>query len=431
MDTITLLELNRLVRRVVENALDDEYWVQGELLDARVASNGHFYAELIQKDADGRCIVARARVNCWARQFGMLHLRFQHETGETLRSCLQVKILVRVTFHEQYGYALNMLDADSAFTMGDMARRRREILAQLEKDGIIDDNRALPLPRLTNRIAVISSETAAGYGDFCDQLLHNEYGLRFTVTLFPSIMQGGSVPESVMEAMECVLERQEDFDAVVIIRGGGATSDLSDFDNYPLACCVAQCPLPVIVGIGHDRDETVLDFVAHTRVKTPTAAAAFLVEHQSDEASFLAELEDAVVTGAQRRLEREHQRLERIAAILPLAFSRFREKLGHRLEMLEHCIASAVSGRQEREKNRLGLLEQRLSQAVLSRMEREKNRLILLEQRLESLHPDRLLRFGYSITMCNGRLVRDASMLRSGDEITTRLENGTVNSIVK
>lgn len=406
---MTLLELNSLVRHVLESTLDEEYWVQGELLDAHVAGNGHFYAELIQKDEAGRSIVARARVNCWARQFGMMHLRFQHETGETLRSGLQVKILVRVTFHEQYGYALNILDVDASFTLGDMARQRREILAQLEADGIINDNKELLLPRLTNRIAVISSETAAGYGDFCDQLLNNEYGLRFSARLFPAVMQGANVPESVICAMESVLACDEEFHAVVIIRGGGATSDLSDFDSYPLASCVAQYPLPVVVGIGHDRDQTVLDFVAHTRVKTPTAAAAFLIDHQLEETALLSEYEETILRGASQRIEREHQRLERVAAILPLAFSRFRERMEHNMDMLW----------------------QRMQNAVAQRLEREGNRLTLLEQRLKGFDPERLLRYGYSITLCNGKLVRDASSLKTGDEIMTKLENGTITSIVK
>lgn len=406
---MTLLELNTLVRRIIEGTMVDEYWVQGELLDARVASNGHFYAELIQKDETGRNILARARVNSWARQFNMLHLRFQRDTGETLRSGLQVKILVRVTFHEQYGYALNMIDVDPTFTMGDMARKRREILAQLEADGIIDDNKTLPLPRLANRIAVISSETAAGYGDFCDQLHANEYGLRFTTRLFPATMQGPTVPESVMQAMEKVLESWEDFDVVVIIRGGGATSDLSDFDNYELACCIAQCPLPVIVGIGHDRDQTVLDFVAHTRVKTPTAGATFLVDHQKEEAALLEELNERIVDGVVQRIESEHQRLERLASVLPLAFLRVRERMEHRLE----------------------LMTERMRNAILQRLERERSKLDIMQQRFDSLNPERLLRFGYSITTCNGLLVRDASKLKPGDEITTQLENGTINSIVK
>lgn len=414
---MTLSELNSLVRQVLEDSFPDEYWVEGELMDAHVAWNGHFYAELIQKDEAGCGILARARVNCWARQFGMLHLRFQHETGETLRSGLQVKLLVRITFHEQYGYALNMVDVDPSYTMGDMARRRREILAQLEADGIINDNKALPLPRLLTRIAVISSQTAAGYGDFCDQLLNNDFNLRFHITLFPSVMQGQGVPESIIDSLQQILasplhneegQGEPPYDLVVIIRGGGATSDLSDFDSYPLASCIAQFPLPVVVGIGHERDQTVLDFVAHTRVKTPTAAAAFVIDHQLEEAALLSELEQRIRLSVLQRLEREHQRLERITAFLPLAFSRLKERMEHQLEMLSSRMATAIR----------------------QRLERENSRLTLLEQRLKGLDPERLLKLGYSITLCQGKVVRNAADLKPGDQITTKLEHGTVVSVV-
>ena len=288
---MTLYELNQLVREAIEVSLDEEYWVQGELSDASAGYGGHFYGELIEKNADGSGILARARLTCWARTYNLLRLRFQNETGQTLQRGMQVKLLVRVTFHEQYGFALNIQDIDSTFTLGDMARRRREILAQLEADGILHDNQQLVLPRLLRRVAVVSSERAAGYGDFCHQLETNEYGLRFDVHLFEAVMQGQHVEESVIAALQQVADEAEAWDVVVIIRGGGATGDLSDFDSYPLAACIAQFPLPVVVGIGHERDETVLDHVAHTRVKTPTAAAAFLINHEAQEAARLDDLQ--------------------------------------------------------------------------------------------------------------------------------------------
>ena len=409
METYTLLQLNGMVRQLVESTLDGEYWVEGELLDARVAANGHFYGELVQKEDDGRVIVARARVNCWARQFAVLHMRFRHETGETLRSGIRVRILVRITFHEQYGYALNMLDADTTFTMGDMLRRRREILRQLEADGILDDNKTLALPRLTNRIAVVSSETAAGYGDFRDQLLNNPYGLRFEVDLYPALMQGAGVTDSIMQAFDRLLGSGREYHAIVVIRGGGATGDLSDFDSYPLACLVAQSPLPVIVGIGHDRDETVLDYVAHTRVKTPTAAASFLVDHQLEELSVLGSLVDGIYQGVTMRIERERERLSRLTAVMPMAVAR---------------VCDAIRAR-------VDVAWQRMATAIAQRIERESHRLDLISQRLSSLDPERLLRLGYSITLHEGRIVRNVEQLSPGDVITTRLEGGTITSTVQ
>ena len=405
---MTLYELNHIVRQVLDEALDDEYWVQGELSDAAAGYGGHFYGELIQKDDKAQTIIARARVNCWARTYNLLRLRFQHETGQTLRAGMQVKLLVRVTFHEQYGYALNIQDIDSTYTLGDMARRRREILMQLEADGILHDNQQLPLPRLLKRIAIVSSATAAGYGDFCNQLVGNEYGLCFQTRLFPAVMQGQHVEESVIAALQQVADEADRWDVVVIIRGGGATGDLSDFDSYPLACCIAQFPIPVITGIGHERDETVLDYVAHTRVKTPTAAAAFLIDHQAQEAAHLDDLQQRINRMAQNRIVLERQRLERFSLTIPLMFDRFRQRAEHRLDMTW----------------------QQLTAACQQRTERERHRLEIMAQRLEGLDPALLLRRGYSITRCGGRIVRCADDLREGEELETQLENGTIKSIV-
>ncbi len=404
----TLLELNGLVRNAIQDRLNGEYWVTGELSDAAAGYGGHFYGELIQKDEAGQNIVARARVNCWARTYGVLRFRFEQETGQSLRAGMQVKLLVRVTFHEQYGYSLNIQDVDSTFTLGDMARRRREILAQLEADGIIDDNKELPLPRLLKRIAVVSAQTAAGYGDFCDQLHRNEYGFHFLTRLFPAVMQGQHVEESVISALQQIAEEADSWDVVVIIRGGGASGDMSDFDSYPLAACIAQYPLPVIVGIGHDRDETVLDYVAHTRVKTPTAAAAFLIEHQADEASLLDRLYQRIKVSAHEQLLSERQRLKHHQTVLPLLFVRQTEK----------------------RKNQLELWMQQYRSSFKQRMQTEKHSLQLMAQRVEVLDPRLMLSRGYSITTCLGRIVRSSAELEEGAVITTILENGEIQSNV-
>lgn len=405
---MTLFELNHIIRSVLESSLDEEYWVEGEFADASVGFGGHFYGEMVQKDEQGRNIVARARVTCWARNYSIISLRFQKETGEMLRRGLHVKLLVRVTFHEQYGYALNILDVDSSFTLGDMAKRRKEILAQLEQDGIINDNKDLPLPRLLRRIAVVSSAGAAGYGDFCNQLEHNDYGLFFHLQLFPAVMQGTNVEESVMTALATIADEADRWDCVVIIRGGGATGDLSDFDSYPLAAAVAQMPIPVIVGIGHERDETVLDFVAHTRVKTPTAAAAFLIDRQAQEAALLDDLYRRIQKNAEMTIQLARQRLEHVQRVLPILFAGFRQKQENQMELLVH----------------------RLQTAVMRRIEQENHRQSLLQQRLDSLDPRTLLKRGYSITMCGGKVVRTADDVREGEVITTSLQKGEIHSTV-
>lgn len=429
-EALTLFELNSLVRELVEVSFDKPYWVVGELSDVSTpAFGGHFYGELVQKDEASDRIVARARITCWARNYNIIRLRFQKEAGETLRKGLQVKLLVKVSFHEQYGYSLNVLDIDSTFTLGDLAKRRREILLQLEKDGILHDNQSLPLPRLLRHIAVISSPTAAGYGDFCHQLEQNDYGFRFDVKLFPAVMQGEQVPESIIAALEAIASHPT-FDLVVIIRGGGASSDLSDFDSYELAACIAQYPLPVLTGIGHERDETVLDFVAHTRVKTPTAAAAFIIQHQAAEAALLDDLYMRLTRLADDRIYREKQRLERQRTVLPLLFSNFIQGRQSRLQLLAERIQSTARQRLEREPSRSELLRQRLTSSLTRRIEHEKHRLQLMEQRLASLDPRLLLKRGYSITTCRGKVVRSADGLAEGDVLTTSIEHGEIHSTV-
>lgn len=407
-NAVSLYELNNLVSQFVEQAFPDEVWVTGELAEGRPGSGGHFYGELVQKDSRGVNIIAKARINIWVRNYNMLRLRFMRETGQELRAGLKVQFLVRVTFHEQYGYSLNVLDVDSSYTLGDMARRRQEILRQLESDGIIDDNRSLPLPFLMKRIAVISSDKAAGYGDFCDQLLHNEFELYFHIKLFPAIMQGSRVEETVLSALEAVMADEDAWDVVVIIRGGGAVSDLSDFDSYPLAAAIAQFPLPVFTGIGHERDETVLDRVANKSLKTPTAVAASILDYQSGRLAELQELQLRISQSVRFRLEREHHRLGHIAKTLPLSFARVREHQEYRLNQLEDGIRVALS----------------------RRLERERHSLDMLEQRAKSLDPSLLLQRGYSMTLSNGRIVTDPSMVGVGDRIVTKLANGEIESTV-
>lgn len=407
---MTLFELNHIVRSVLESSLDEEYWVEGEFADASVGFGGHFYGEVVQKDAKGKNIVARARVTCWARNYNIINLRFQKETGEGLRCGLHVKLLVKVTFHEQYGYALNILDVDSFFTLGDMAKRRREILNQLQQDGIINDNKELLLPSLLKHIAVVSSANAAGYGDFCNQLEHNDYGLFFHHHLFPAVMQGSNVEESVMTALAAIADESDRWDCVVIIRGGGATGDLSDFDSYPLAAAVAQMPIPVIVGIGHERDETVLDFVAHTRVKTPTAAAAFLIDNGTQQLARLDDLQNHIMQNVSLMCERQLRRMEQLTVLL----------------------TSAPRQRLLTEQHHIQMLQSRYMQSARFMLQNAKLKLENLEARYLTLDPALQLKRGYSLTYtAEGRLLRSSADLHPGDQLITRLADGTVKSEVR
>ncbi len=428
---LTLYELNGLVRGTLEHTLSGEYWLQAELSEVREAYNGHCYLEFVQKSENGRDLVAKARGTIWAWKYRLLKPMFEREAGRPLVPGLKVLVKVNVTFHELYGYSLTVADIDPTYTLGDMARQRREILARLEADGILNDNKELPFPTVANRIAVISSATAAGYGDFRNQLLRNDYRLRFTVRLFPAVMQGEHVESSVMKALDAVMARKDDWDAVVIIRGGGATSDLSGFDTYLLAAACAQFPLPVITGIGHERDDTVIDLVAHTRVKTPTAAASFLVQHQLKAAACLEEAAREIRAAVEKRMDEERRRTDRLSSRLSSVCLQVRVNGEHRLEQLNARLVSAGRQRLSDERHRLELYAGRTGHALSVRIGREQSRLQLLWQRVEAADPALLLKRGYSMTFAGGKLVRRASALKKGDEITTRLAEGEIRSVVQ
>lgn len=406
--SLSLLELNALVRRSLEQCLPDEYWLQAELSDVRSNASGHCYLEFVQKDPRGNNLIAKARGTIWANVYRLLKPYFEESTGQLFTSGIKVLVKVTVGFHELYGYSLTVQDIDPTYTLGDMARRRREILMQLEEEGVLTLNKELDLPLLPQRIAVISSATAAGYGDFSHQLQHNDRGFFFYTELFPALMQGSRVEESVLAALDCVLARLHEFDVVVIIRGGGATSDLSGFDTYLLAAACAQFPLPVITGIGHERDDTVLDAVAHTRVKTPTAAAELLISRMEEAAGRLEELADRLYAGVLYKLEEERRRLSAYMARIP-------SQVIHRLSgarMKLHAVKAELMHRA------VGLLA------------RKKHRLELLRNHLADASPDKLLERGYSLTLKNGKVVRDAASLQEGDKLVTHFHKGKVTSIV-
>lgn len=408
MEALSLYELNALVRRALEQCLPGECWVQAELSDVRTNSTGHCYLEFVQKDPRSNSLIAKARGVVWANVFRLLRPYFEEATGQAFVSGIKVLVQVSVSFHELYGYSLTVQDIDPTYTLGDMARRRKEILKQLEEEGVLTLNKELDTPRLPQRIAVISSPTAAGYGDFCHQLENNPRGFYFYTELFPALMQGDRVEESVLSALDRVNARLTEFDAVVIIRGGGATSDLSGFDTYLLAAACAQFSLPIITGIGHERDDTVLDSVAHTRVKTPTAAAEFLITCMDDAADELETLAARLHSGVRQLLQSEQQKLSACKNRIPSAAYR-------RLSQ-----------------GRLALLTARkdIAQAVTASLSRHRHRLELLQQRLTDASPEKLLARGYSITLKDGKVVKDAAELRGNDKITTRFFTGEVTSIV-
>ena len=425
----SLLELNTLVRRTVEMGLPGQLWVEAELAEAR-ESRGHCYMELIQKDDSTNTPVARASAKCWRQTWMMLRAHFERTTGQMFHAGMKVRLRVYAQFHEAYGFSWIVTDIDPYFTVGDMARRRQEIVRQLKAEGVFDLNRELDFPMFAQRIAVISSETAAGYGDFCNQLADNDYGFSFTTRLFPAVMQGEQVEQSVIAALDRINRCSDEFDCVVIIRGGGATSDMSGFDTLPLAENVANFPLPVITGIGHDRDESIIDMVAHTRVKTPTAAAALLISRLKATADLIDSCRERVLRAVSRRMETERMRLGRLSERIPTLFSVVRTRHESRLEIMQRRLTAAITRRLTAEHHRVETLTQSLAPLTERRMTAERHRLDMLAQRAKALDPTLLLRRGYSITLHQGRAVRDAGELKPGDEIVTRLATGSITATV-
>lgn len=407
--TLSLYELNNLIKGVLDDNLPELFWIRAETSDVRVNQNGHCYLEFIEKDGKGQNIIAKSRAMIWSNTFYILKAYFENATGQTFSSGLKVLVQVSVEFHELYGFSLTVHDIDPTYTLGDQARNRALILKQLEEDGVIDLNKELELPEPTNRIAIISSPTAAGYEDFCDQLVNNPYGFAFYTKLFPAIMQGERAEDSIISALERIYEYQENFDAVVIIRGGGATSDLSCFDSYLLAASCAQFPLPIITGIGHERDETVLDIVAHTRAKTPTAVAEFLITNLSETAVFLTDITHNIATITSQQLQNNLIKLN----------------------TYQTQASFLMKNRQKEQTTRLSVVSSEIKKLVQQKLKEDKNNLDTLEKHMKLVSPENILKKGYTLTLKDGKIVKQATLLQKGDEITTRFADGEKESIVK
>lgn len=407
----------------------DLYWVRAEISSIQV--NRHCYLELVQKDERGHGIMAKARAQIWANTWFTLKSHFEHITRQTLSAGMEVLVQVEVTFHELYGYSLTITDIDPTYTLGDIARRRLEIIQTLKDEGVFEMNKELPIPRLLQRIAVISSATAAGYGDFCDQLHNNKSKLAFQTKLFPAIMQGNDVESSVIKALNAIAEEQDSWDVVVIIRGGGSVTDLSGFDSLALAENVAQFPIPIITGIGHERDDTVIDLVSHTRVKTPTAAAEFLILHQQEELTELTDLADKLYSSINNILQHNKVKLTLMTNKLPNLLEVIKTRETSRLEHILLNIQSHSIQRMTNEKGMIVNKEQRLFSAVENIMSAQRHKLELLQTKMDSSDPQRILNLGFSITRIDGKAVKDASILQDGQTIETVLKNGNIVSIVK
>ena len=453
MDSIGLYQLNSRVKQALKERFAIPLWVVAEIADVKENSSGHCYMELVEKREADESVIASARATIWSFTYRTLKPYFQTTTGKALQKGMKVLLAVEVVFHELYGYSLNVKDIDPTFTVGDLERKKREILERLTREGVIDMNRELSFPLLPKVIAVISSPTAAGYGDFMDQLHHNPLGYVFHTALFAAVMQGERTTESVVAALERIHACDGLFDVVVIIRGGGSQTDLGSFDSYEMAANVAQFPIPVIAGIGHERDETIIDRVAYRSVKTPTAAAAFLVEAFQRCDAFLEEKREVCAREAVRLLQEEKSRQARHLATfkqstrtgldsqsnrLTLTSQRVNRLLGlftqsrvNGLEQLRIKIKGQVALLMNRQ---IGVLDSRwktLTQGARQQITHQRHRIEMSEATIRFADPRKVLERGFSITRVNGKAVRKVEEVHPGAVLETEFLEGTVVSEVK
>ncbi len=428
MESISLLEYNNRIKGLLYDPTVQSCWVTAETSDLRV-SRGHCYLELLQKN-DAGVTIARLGAVIWASTFAQLNYHFQQVTGKPLASNMKVMVKLSANFHEQYGLKAIISDINAEFTLGDMERIRREIIAKLTAEGIIDMNRQLDWGPAPQRIAVISARGAAGYGDFLNQLHNNDHGLKFYTCLFEAVMQGANCVPSVIAALDRIAAVEDMFDCVVIIRGGGSTSDLNSFDNYDLGANIAQFPLPIITGIGHDRDVTIPDMVSKLHVKTPTAAASFLVQCGKAQLDRLSQLTEAIAVISREAIAHSREQLAYYGNFIPLTAQKLVETSRLKLKNLAQALPLVLNSRLDNERVGLHHKREAMKQAVTSRIDREKLRLEALGDKLTLLSPQNTLNRGYSLTTVNGHVITSATAVAPGDRIVTALKDGSITSTV-
>ncbi|MBO5816524.1 MAG: exodeoxyribonuclease VII large subunit [Paludibacteraceae bacterium] len=384
MKQYSLSELCTEIQEVVENDLLERYWVRAEI--ASLSARGHCYMELVEKATDNM-LAAKVRATCWSNVYSLLSAYFIQETGQALRVGMQVLVEASVAFHPVYGLSLNIWNIDPTYTQGDLAKQRQATICRLTEDGVMDLQKSLEVPTLVRKVAVISAADAAGYGDFCDQLTNNRFGYQFEMSLFAATMQGDYAPKSIISALSKIANEEEKWDVVVIIRGGGATTDLGCFDDYELASHCAQFPIPILSGIGHTRDMSIVDMVVHTTVKTPTAAAEWLIERVGEQVETISMLSI--------RLQRA----------------------------IQHAVVQ--------ESNKLQGYLQRMNYSAQRLVMREQNRLQMWAKTIELHSPERIFKMGYSLTMINGKPVMKMEDVKDGDVLKTWVQDGVIESVVR
>ena len=449
---ISLFELLNNVRTELKAAFETPVWVVAEIIELNQNRMGHCYLELAEKDPDSDRMIAKTKATIWAGVYARLAPYFESVTGEQLRVGMKVLVRVTVEMHELYSLSLNVLDIDAQYTLGDIAQQRAKIIAQLTADGVIDMNKQLELPLVVQRIAVISSDSAAGWGDFKNQLDDNDYGYKFETELFTALMQGDGAPASIIAALNAIFNRIDDFDAVAILRGGGSKSDLSCFDNYELAYNAAQFPLPIITGIGHERDDSVLDLVANTRLKTPTALAAFVIDRAADFEHYVDEKCSAAIAAATEIIDDNIHRIDDCRHRLALAVRAIVGQSHEHLSNTSIMVHNAVRRYFDLRTAQIASFEQKIKLLPQIRMAASQSNLVHLEQQLKAslnnfleakqrqierfelvsrqADPQNVLKRGYSIVRSKGKAVTSPEQVKTGDSLSIQTAGGEINGVV-
>jgi len=450
--SIKLSELNQAIRSLVNQQYPDQVWVMADISEIKTNATGHAYLELVEKDKKTEKIIAKARATIWAYTLRMLKPYFETSTGYMLEAGIKVLVKVKVEFHEVYGFSLNITDIDPTYTLGDIEKKRQEIISRLEKEGVFQMNKETSLPLVAQKIAVISSKTAAGFEDFTNQLIKNECGYVFYPVLFPTIMQGDQTEDSIVSALDEVFNHEDFFDVVVIIRGGGSKSDLAAFDNYNIAYHVTQFPIPVITGIGHEQDETITDLVAHTRLKTPTAVAEFLIGLAEAYEGMLIEMKNelfktitSLLSGyknqvrilsselsgkIQQVIQGQSDYLTYVSDRLSTSSERSIRDQKKAIRILLNSLAGDINNSIRFQSLQRSNLKQKFFVSYSNYIGTKIQHLTLLQQRIHDMDPDRILERGYSITLHSGKALKDISTLRDGDMLETRVTKGSISSRV-
>lgn len=448
--SVTLYELNKTIQLEVNETFPGTFWITAEIGQLKENYSGHCYLELIEKNPLDETIIAKARAIIWSRKYHMLKSFFETTTGQEFREGLKILINAGIEFHEIYGYSLNILDLDPTYTIGDLEKQKQDTIRKLVEEGVIDMNKGLEISAVPQRIAVISSKTAAGYGDFGDQLEKNAYGYKIYYRLFPAIMQGDGAEDSIIKALERIYQYEGFFDLVAIIRGGGSKSDLQCFNRYWLAYYISQFPLPVITGIGHEQDETVTDLVAHTKLKTPTAVAEYIIDRLAQFDTQLDQLKSDFVHIVTAHTEQQQQKLElygvNLSRIIKYTVNRNTERLNeyliHSVKYTKKLLKSKlkdlfttktsldnlISKRTTLEKYKLEVHAKNLRNKSRNFLMTRTKQLLYYKKSNDLLDPQHVLNRGFSMTTVNGRVIKNVEQVSMGDEITTRLKTGSLLS---